>query len=104
MSSNNWYFHRASLEELVAQTGHHTTANSHLDNITQHLTQYGNGSGTPHGVMLDSCSSSLNDMKQHTNLTASRLNNIQNHLTQDGLGGGSSHGVMLDSCASRIDQ
>ena len=33
MSSNNWYFHRASLEELVAQTGHHTTANNHLDTI-----------------------------------------------------------------------
>ena len=103
MSSNNWYFHRGMLGELVGQTAHHTTTNSHLHSITQHLTQYGNGSGTSHGVMLDSCSSSLNDMKQHTNLTASRLNNIQNHLTQNGDGTGTSHGVMLDSCSSSLN-
>ena len=88
MSSNNWYFHRA--------------ANNHLDSITKHLTQYGNGSGSSHGVMLDSCSSSLNDMKQHTNLSQSRLDLIQKHLTQNGDGTGTSHGVMLDSCASRL--
>ena len=50
----------------------------------------------------DSCASSLNDMKEHTGLSATRLLNIANHLTQDGLGGGNSHGVMLDSCSSRL--
>ena len=53
-------------------------------------------------VADDNVISALNDMKEHTGLSATRLNNIQNHLTQDGLGGGTSHGVMLDSCASRL--
>ena len=58
------------------------TQNSHLDNIENHLTQNGDGTGTSHGVMLDSVASSLNDMKQHTNLSQSRLNNIQRLMLQ----------------------
>jgi hypothetical protein len=42
MSSNNWYFHRASLEELVAQTGHHTTANSHLEKLKDRIVEFNN--------------------------------------------------------------
>ena len=78
------------------------TQNSHLDNIENHLTQNGDGTGISHGILMDSVASSLNDMKQHTNLAASRLNNIQNHLTQFGDGTGISHGILLDSCASRL--
>ena len=94
--SNRFYFDRGILAELEYHS-------NNLDNIQNHLTQNGDGTGTSHGVMLDSVASSLNDMKTHTNLTASRLNNIQNHLTQNGDGTGTSHGVMLDSVASSLN-
>ena len=50
----------------------------------------------------DSCASSLNDMKEHTGLSATRLLNINNNLHQNGDGTGTSHGVMLDSCSSKL--
>ena len=96
MSQSDYYYFRGMLNELKSHTTKH-------DTIAKHLTQNGDGTGTSHGVMLDSVASSLNDMKQHTNLSQSRLNNIQNHLTQNGDGTGTSHGVMLDSCSSSLN-
>ena len=85
----------------MTQTSNLKTINTHLGDLKKNITQDGLGGGTACGVMIDSVSSKLGDVKDNSTLTASRLNNIQNWVgTQDGAGGGTKLGVMVDGIDS----
>ena len=42
MSSNNWYFHRGMLEELVGHSEKHSITNSHLEKLKDRIVEFNN--------------------------------------------------------------
>ena len=99
-------------DSLLLTMGHHHDQTKKIadcvDTVNNRLTvDISADENSLHGLAtetsLDSCASSLNDIKPNIPIIASRLNTIQNHLTQDGLGGGTSHGVMLDGIDSSLN-
>jgi len=80
MSDNNYYFHRASLSELKAHSGHLTTGNTTLAAMN---------------VNLDDIESACNQVKDNTQFVNSRLNNIQNKLAENTDGSGDTAGELL---------